>query len=516
MKQLLLFILVFFLMSCDSDSTRTTEPIDVPIEEEKEEEVPLEAGALLDAVLSKKFNDIISVEKDSRTYRHLLALAEEAVSQAMGKSKNGLPLLYQENNFPTVYNYYTNDTTAVSAAYKTMIGWLTAMQLSELCPAKRNQLYKAGYEAGGYSMKSKLYGYSFMTDPNVARLVASAVYAALHPSAWDVSAMQMEVGGSKYYYSLEVLYDEESRAHVTDDAFYVDLRQFMASAPGPYAPGYGDRSTINPTFPDDKASNGCLKVDMDVYNYVIENLNLPEDRAVQAIADQDADMHHLFGTDKRDVGGQYDFNAVFGPKTIGETIDPEGGIASLIELFFKTGSSGRGILQHANASLGGIEYGRLRPGCSENEELVRKSYTDDRLNVLSCFAIEDNDGHKVTYDDNGVEVYYYDEEGNWTHYLVQSEDEYEDYVKDMLYANSYPSGHAAGIWSAALTLIELYPQKADLIMRAANDFAVSRVICRYHWNSDIIQGRIIGSIMNPICHATTDYNRLLNAAINER
>ena len=85
-----------------------------------------------------------------------------------------------------------------------------------------------------------------------------------------------------------------------------------------------------------------------------------------------------------------------------------------------------------------------------------------------------------------------------------------------MYANSYPSGHASGIWSAAMTLIELDPLKADLIMRAANDFAVSRVVSRYHWNSDIIQGRVIGSIMNPVCHATSDYNLLLEEARKER
>ncbi|MBR5989487.1 MAG: hypothetical protein IK003_08180 [Prevotella sp.] len=45
---------------------------------------------------------------------------------------------------------------------------------------------------------------------------------------------------------------------------------------------------------------------------------------------------------------------------------------------------------------------------------------------------------------------------------------------------------------------------------------MSRVVSRYHWNSDIIQGRVIGSIMNPVCHATSDYNLLLEEARKER
>lgn len=513
MKQFLLFVLPFVFLSCDSTSGARWVPDD-PDEPDKQEIIVGGADAYLDAVLKNSFDGIVSVKKDSKTYAHLLAMAKEAVAQTKGKSEAGLPLLYQRDNFPTAYDYFQGWDVDTAAVYKTMVGWLCAMQLSELNPMKRNALYKAGYEAGGYNMNSKIYEYHFKNDPNVARLVASAVYAALHSSA-DTDAMRTEVGGAKYSRTLAAMFDDEPRNHVTDDAFYVDLRKFMASAPGPYAPGYTDRSMLNPTLPDHKTSNGCLSMDMSIYFTVTEHFNLPEERSVQAIADEDGDVHHLFGTDKRDIGGQYDFNAVFGSKTIGETIDPEGKIATLVALVQSCGSSARGILQHADPSLGGVEYGRMRPGCSEEKEGQRKSYYDDRLNVLTCFAIEDNDGHKTTYDEDGVEKYYYDENGDWTNVYVQSEEDYEEIARDLLYANSYPSGHASGIWSAAMTLIELFPQKADLIMRAANDFANSRVISRYHWNSDIIQGRVIGSLMNPVCHAAFDYDTLLQAAKSE-
>lgn len=499
MKQFLILILPLIFVSCKNDDSKQdqTERADI----------------MLDAVLENSFKGIVNVSKDSKTYMHLLALSEEGVSQAVGKSKFGLPWLYTEANFPSVYNYYSDKQADKTAVCKTMIGWLCAMQLSELCPSKRNALYKAGYEAGGFNMNSPVYGYHFSSDPNVARLVASAVYAALHSlNKPDIEAMRAEVGGSKYDKTLAELYDEESRTHVTDEAFYVDLRRFMASAPGPYAPQYTNRSGINPTFPDEKASNGCLKVDMEIYERIVEKYNLPDQRAVQAIADEDADMHHIFGTDKRNVDGKYNFNAVFGETTIGKTINPEGKTAALILLVQKAGGSARGILQHANTSLGNYEYGRLRPGCSEEQEGLRKSFSDDRLNVLTCFAIEDNDGHKAAYDEGDIEKYYYDEEGNWTKEDVQSPEQYEEMAKNLLYANSYPSGHSSGIWSAAMSMIELYPQKANLIMKAANDFALSRTISRYHWNSDVIQGKIIGSIMNPVCHATTDYAELLQEA----
>lgn len=503
MRKVLLWILPFVFVACECDDSNKS--------------LTEKANVLLDEVLKESFNGLIDVRKDSKTYEHLQKLTEEALYQSEGKSKYGLPLLYKEKNFPSVYNYYTGTQGDNKAVKKTMIGWLCAMQLSELDPSKRNALYKAGYEAGGYSMNSPIYGYHFKSDPNVARLVASALYAALHTySMVRTDMMRTEVGGDRYHTHLAVMLEEESRNHVTDDAFYVDLRKFMASAPGPYVPAYADRGGINPTFPDEKTANGCLKVDMDIYNSIVAERNLPDQRTVQAIADEDSDMHHIFGTDKRNVGGMYDFNAVFGESTIGETINPEGKIAALVLLVQKAGNSARGILQHASPSLGHYEYGRLRPGCSEQQEGKRKSDSDDRFNVLSCFVIEDNDGHKASYNGGGMEKYYYDENGNWTDATVQSSEQYEGLGKDLLYANSYPSGHAAGIWSAAMTLIELYPQKADLIMRAANDFAVSRTVSRYHWNSDIIQGRIIGSIMNPVCRATSDYGVLFEEAKKER
>lgn len=472
---------------------------------------------LLDGVLQNGFGQTINIKRTSKTYAYLLALSEEAIAQSRGQSEKGLPLLYQEKNFPYVYNYYKDSPSNDEAIQKTMVGWLCAMQLSELCPSKRNEFYRSGYEAGGFTMYSNVYGYSFKSDPNVARLVASAIYSAMHTTAKpDIEAMRAELGGSKFIGTMADILENEDLLYVDDNGFYVDMRYFLSSAPGPYAPDHQYRGDLNPTFGDEKLENGCLKVDMDIYNHIVENYNLPNARTVQAIADKDGDLHHIFGTDKRNAGGKYDFNAVFGPSTIGETINPEGKIAAFTYLAQYIGSAGRAILQHANSWVGPYEYGRLRPGCSEHQEALRKSFTDDRLNVLSNFVIEDNDGNKATYDVDDIEVYYYDENGNWTHQEVQSEEEYESMSKDQLYANSYPSGHSAGIWSMAMTMMELYPQKADLIMRAANDFSISRTICRYHWNSDVIQGKIVGSVMNPICHATSDYNDLLQQASNER
>lgn len=52
--------------------------------------------------------------------------------------------------------------------------------------------------------------------------------------------------------------------------------------------------------------------------------------------------------------------------------------------------------------------------------------------------------------------------------------------------------------------MEVMPDKAAEIAKAANEFAVNRTVARYHWTSDTIMGRVIGSTLIPILHATTN------------
>ncbi len=58
---------------------------------------------------------------------------------------------------------------------------------------------------------------------------------------------------------------------------------------------------------------------------------------------------------------------------------------------------------------------------------------------------------------------------------------------------SYPSGHTAIGWMLALVLAELVPERADAVLQRGYDFGVSRVVCRVHWQSDTVAGRVIAS-----------------------
>lgn len=483
----------------------TPAPSPTPEPEPDTEELMLLADQLTS--LLAQFKSVVNVDIDSETYYYLLAVAWEAHNQYFNdKSVNNLPLFVKEENFPCFYNYW-GDRKNEGAAFATMLGAICSYHLSELCPDKKNQLEKIGYEAGGYTMSTPIYGWEFRSDHNIMRIIGASILSTMNAVVKpDFETMRKEVGGNAFDRDLYKIVDEESRYNVKDGDFYIDFRNFLNSAAGPYAPGYTDRSKNNPTFPDEKASNGSLKVDMDALNQVIENNNIPESQAVQATADKDWDEKHLYGFDIRGLDGKYDFNAVFGGTTIGIMISPSSKLAEFLCQAKIAGGNARGILQHANPAYGPIEYGRLRPGCSWEREGCKHSTTDDRQNVLANFTIEDGDGNPTGY---------YDAHGNWVKpNECKSAAQYEEMQKNALYANSYPSGHSSGIMCLALSLMQVYPDKADLILRAANRFSINRTIARYHWLSDTIQGRVVGACMAPIVRATKDYYKLLEEAMS--
>jgi hypothetical protein len=320
--------------------------------------------------------------------------------------------------------------------------------------------------------------------------------------------MRAEIGGSKYTDSLETL-SNSSRDAVGKGDFFSDFRKFLPTAPGPYAPGYTTRP--DDTFPNEKKeSNKNLSVDAAIHEMVVQtyNMNSVEYSAssVQAIADEECCKYHLFGDDK--VIGDYKFHPVFGSDTIGERINPDSYVGNFAERMIHTSSSSRGIMQTKTTSP--IEYGRLRPGCSWTQEAKKNSKTDDRRNVLCEIEIEDNDGCKTSKNAVG----YYDADGIWV-YTQAEEDKYCETKKNSLYANSYPSGHSSGIWGGAMMLVELFPDKADKIMKEANQFAINRTIVRWHWTSDTINGRVLGGATHAVCHAASDYDTMLNKAKKE-
>ena len=494
-----------------SSPTPAPEPEPVPEptpEPEPEHEPDPEPGQKLDldGIMSpylEAFSGIARIEKGSLTYAYIRELTDEAYHQYYEGAGVSIPPIIREKNFPNVYNFYGEDGSE-KAGFDTFMGMLIAHVLVELKPRNRTEISRIGYEMGGYDRYSNIYGYRFGLDPNVLRESAGVIYVAMRGAMRpDIEAMRNEVDGIRYGQTLHTL-RSTSRDSVGENDFYIDFREFMPTAPGPYAPGYTTRP--DNTYPGEKKDEyGNLETDRSIYELVIQNCNLTNtgkhrQATIQAIADKEAEPEHMFGANRKT--GEYSFHPVFGTGTIGLEIDPESVIAYLADEAFWASSNSRGILQSTKTSP--KLYGRLRPGCSWEMEACKHSSTDDRLNVLVNFYIEDGDGNPTGY---------YDKDGHWTQpEKVSSPEQYEELQKKSLFANSYPSGHSSGIMGAAMVLIELMPERADIILRAANKFAINRTIARYHWTSDTINGRVLGTLQNAVSHASSDYEQLLNKA----
>lgn len=81
--------------------------------------------------------------------------------------------------------------------------------------------------------------------------------------------------------------------------------------------------------------------------------------------------------------------------------------------------------------------------------------------------------------------------------------------------SSYPSGHSSISWGIGLALSEIAPDKYKSILKRAYDFGQSRVIGRYHWQSDVNDGRIIASSIFAYLHSAKEYLELIELAKKE-
>jgi acid phosphatase (class A) len=65
--------------------------------------------------------------------------------------------------------------------------------------------------------------------------------------------------------------------------------------------------------------------------------------------------------------------------------------------------------------------------------------------------------------------------------------------KELSTNGSYPSGHTTIGWAIALVLAEVNPERQNEILKRGYDIGESRVICGYHWQSDIDAARVMAS-----------------------
>ena len=448
-----------------------------------EVEVPAAIRTRTATLLRNFDSEGISVSSGSLTFDYLSALVYEASEQFSGNSAYGLPLLFKKSLFPNVIDPYGTDTN--SRAFECMAGWLLASALTEIFPGKRNELLKIGYNMGP-DKGTYIYKYTFESDPNVGRLVASAICAAMRGLLKpNLSTMRSEQHAPAFNYKISTVRDASFDTY--KDTYYVDLPQFMPTAPGPYLDRYANRAPVGgvPYNAYDLADHN-LQPDVDVHRKVVSDYNLDNpayrQATVQAIANKESTVNHVFGANRS--GGGYTFHPVFGADTIGKEISTSGSVAAAYEKIGKIGSRSRSPLQD------GDYYGRKRPGQGDTDG----SSPATASGVLVNLDIENSDGTPTGYTDAAA---------------------WDRSQRGDVFANSYPSGHSSTTFAGALFLIETMPMRADLILKAANQYATDRQITRYHWLSDTIIGRLSGAAIMPVVRGSSDYASMLSDARSE-
>lgn len=80
---------------------------------------------------------------------------------------------------------------------------------------------------------------------------------------------------------------------------------------------------------------------------------------------------------------------------------------------------------------------------------------------------------------------------------------------------SYPSGHAGLGWLWGATLAELAPQFADALLARGIAFGESRVVCGFHYPSDVVAGRLAAAALLQRLHADPQFLKDLAEAKKE-
>ncbi|WP_311240090.1 MULTISPECIES: phosphatase PAP2 family protein [unclassified Xanthomonas] len=80
---------------------------------------------------------------------------------------------------------------------------------------------------------------------------------------------------------------------------------------------------------------------------------------------------------------------------------------------------------------------------------------------------------------------------------------------------SYPSGHTAIGWTWGLILSEIAPAQRNALLARGRAFGDSRLVCNVHWQSDVLQGRMMGAATVAALHGNAGFEKDLIAARRE-
>lgn len=70
---------------------------------------------------------------------------------------------------------------------------------------------------------------------------------------------------------------------------------------------------------------------------------------------------------------------------------------------------------------------------------------------------------------------------------------------------SYPSGHNAVGWAWALSLTAMAPERGDALLNRAHAYGDNRIVCNCHWQTDALQGRVMGAAVASRLHQSAAF-----------
>ncbi|NUF50023.1 acid phosphatase [Gilliamella sp. ESL0250] len=77
---------------------------------------------------------------------------------------------------------------------------------------------------------------------------------------------------------------------------------------------------------------------------------------------------------------------------------------------------------------------------------------------------------------------------------------------------SYPSGHTTMGFAISLVLAEINPARQNEILKRGYEIGESRVICGYHWQSDVDAAKVMAAAVVAQLHTNTAFNQQLTRA----
>ncbi len=442
----------------------------------------------------------------------------------------------------------------------------------------QTQLYQKAYELGG-GKYIPLYGsYTPKGDVMLARLVASVVYSKNRSlySFSEMDAMRDEMKGTTI--NLDD-WSTLGYVNVNNVGYNIATNEIFPPAPGPFiSPSSSDRKYPQEQDASLFYSKGTqpfwysqnykvdVEIDTEVYNnYSLDGVNSNLSKTVQAVADDSESPKFRLGNEtyykyskngsttvNTTVDGVTYTNSVSNPRftfrpgspddydgyfvgTFNQDVtgkdlsskitDSNSNYTAIYNFMYgvrRAGQNVRSQLYDAQAGRGRPAHGTTpdSPRVSPAESIGTNEYDRNWLDDASIEKITGS-GTKE-YNNGGTTGWYVDLNGNG---VINGDDpiyrpnEQVTYISSIYpsprESYSYPSGHSAGLLSNALFLTQILPSKYTDLFRAAYDSSLSRLIVRSHWNSDIIYGRVIGTMGVPLINAVSQFRTVYNNAYTE-